>query len=364
MSGDNRQSVWTCMAAGGMAALAALLPAGPATAQPSRVALVIGNGAYTGFPPAPACPAAARAVAEKLRAAKYEVVERNDLTTGGFDGAVGDFITALARAPGATAFVYVCTRGASLNERPFLLPVSANLTRPTDLFTQGVLAKVMYDALARGSAGPAVVALDVVQTQTGALLTGFDGLAEGAGIDGLAAITVVEASASGAATPLADALAAVLDRPAVQNGQLVSAAQEQIAAAAGTSIAVVHQPKATGHMVGEQPPPPPPPAPPPPAPAPVAAAEPAAQPASPPPEPSPQAAAAPPPTMPEEHLMTYDDRRRIQEALRTLGYYTIQIDGIFGPETRAAIRKYQMQLMAEPTGRLTPEQAGLLVQGR
>lgn len=62
--------------------------------------------------------------------------------------------------------------------------------------------------------------------------------------------------------------------------------------------------------------------------------------------------------------MTLEDRRRIQEALRGLGYYTLAVDGIFGAETRAAIRKYQMQLMAQPTGRLTPEQAMRLVSGR
>lgn len=62
--------------------------------------------------------------------------------------------------------------------------------------------------------------------------------------------------------------------------------------------------------------------------------------------------------------MTLDDRRRVQEALRNLGYYSLPVDGVFGPETRAAIRKYQMQLMAEPTGRLTAEQATLLVSRR
>jgi peptidoglycan hydrolase-like protein with peptidoglycan-binding domain len=68
--------------------------------------------------------------------------------------------------------------------------------------------------------------------------------------------------------------------------------------------------------------------------------------------------------MPEEDLMTLEHRRRMQEALKLLGYYTGPLDGVFGPETRAAIRRFQMQTMAEPTGRLTPQQASRLATVR
>lgn len=68
--------------------------------------------------------------------------------------------------------------------------------------------------------------------------------------------------------------------------------------------------------------------------------------------------------MPEEDLMTLENRRRMQEALKLLGYYNGPLDGVFGPETRAAIRRFQMQVMAEPTGRLTPQQASRLATVR
>jgi hypothetical protein len=375
-------------------ALSGLVPT--ASAQPSRVALVVGNAAYTAQAPTPVCLTAARAVAEKLRGAGYDVVDRNDLTTGGFDGAVGDFSNRLIRSPGATAFVYMCTRGASLNDRAFLLPVSATLERPTDLFTQGVLAKSLYDTLQRNKVGTVVVALDIVAATGGPKVSGFDTIADGAPIDGLAAITVIGPGSSTVITPLAQALVTVLGRPTVDSVVFMSNVKEELASAPATnSIAVERQPKTAGLVVGEPPPPPPPPAvtpPPPPPPAvtpppppPVATVSPppstetsppaatpppseAVQPPPPPSAPSPPAPTAPPApplvVMPEEHLMTLEDRRRIQEALRNLGYYNIAVDGIFGPETRAAIRKYQMQLMAPATGRLTPEQASLLVSRR
>ena len=58
------------------------------------------------------------------------------------------------------------------------------------------------------------------------------------------------------------------------------------------------------------------------------------------------------------------DRRTVQTALARLGYYPGPIDGRFGPDTRAAIRRFQYELNAEMTGRLTATQASRLVSGR
>ena len=62
--------------------------------------------------------------------------------------------------------------------------------------------------------------------------------------------------------------------------------------------------------------------------------------------------------------MTEADRRRVQAALGTLGYYSDRVDGRFGPGTRAAIRRFQFEMRAEMTGVLTAEQASRLVAGR
>jgi len=59
--------------------------------------------------------------------------------------------------------------------------------------------------------------------------------------------------------------------------------------------------------------------------------------------------------------MSEQDRRLVQAALATIGYYSGRIDGAFGPETRAAIRRYQFEMKAEQTGFITGEQATKLV---
>ena len=224
----------------GLVSLGAIQSAGAQTAQ--RVALVLGNGAYAVQPPVPACPAAARAVADKLRAAGYDVVDRNDVSGGGFDAALADFSARLAKSPGVAAFVYICGRGASLNDRAFLLPISATLERPTDLFTQGVLVKAIYDAIVRSHAGPSVVALDVMPP-AGTKPTGFDSVAKGAASDGLAAITVFEASPARPAHRVGGDQCHTGRRGDDRERRIAESGSGEAGGTAATSIAVVRQPR-------------------------------------------------------------------------------------------------------------------------
>jgi peptidoglycan hydrolase-like protein with peptidoglycan-binding domain len=57
------------------------------------------------------------------------------------------------------------------------------------------------------------------------------------------------------------------------------------------------------------------------------------------------------------------DIKKVQEALRDKGYYTGQIDGILGPQTRAGIRQYQKSENLTVTGHLDAETAGKLGVG-
>jgi peptidoglycan hydrolase-like protein with peptidoglycan-binding domain len=45
-----------------------------------------------------------------------------------------------------------------------------------------------------------------------------------------------------------------------------------------------------------------------------------------------------------------------------LGYYSGRVDGAFGPESLAAIRRFQHELGAPMTGQLTVEQVARLLQ--
>jgi peptidoglycan hydrolase-like protein with peptidoglycan-binding domain len=73
----------------------------------------------------------------------------------------------------------------------------------------------------------------------------------------------------------------------------------------------------------------------------------------------------PPSVLPAEAEMSEADRRLVQAALQRLDYYKGPLDGIFGPLTRTAIRRFQRQdIGSEPTGHLTADQANRLAGPR
>ena len=60
--------------------------------------------------------------------------------------------------------------------------------------------------------------------------------------------------------------------------------------------------------------------------------------------------------------MSAADRRQIQTALARLGYDPGPVDGVFGPQTLAAIRRFQQAIGAEPTGVIKADEASRLVK--
>jgi len=76
------------------------------------------------------------------------------------------------------------------------------------------------------------------------------------------------------------------------------------------------------------------------------------------------AAPSPPSLLPAEAAMSAADRRQVQEALRRADFYKGPADGIFGPLTRAAIRRFQQDIRSDATGTLTADQANRLVAPR
>ena len=59
--------------------------------------------------------------------------------------------------------------------------------------------------------------------------------------------------------------------------------------------------------------------------------------------------------------MSKVDRMRVQDALDRRGYYKGPADGVFGPLTRAAIRRFQRDIGTATTGQLTAEEASRLI---
>ncbi len=345
--------------------LAWLTIAGPAAAAepspgPAHVALVIADSAYAGMPALPGCLASAHETAGVLSRAGFAVTERHDLSNGETDGAIAEFTARLAGPPAGTGVIYLCGYTTSFAGRAFVLPVSARLERETDVLTQGLLAGSLPATLARGGAAGGLVLLDLIAAPQAATPgAGLDALAAGGSAPAIGLVAALEPGGQ-AETPLAQTLAAAITPPTVQVGPVITGIEQALATTAGLKL-WVHLPPGEIFLVGAPPPP-----------APVVAAAPPTPPPTPPPPASPaQAATAqpplapPPPPLPEEERMTDADRRRLQGALVALGYYPGPVDGLFGPDTRAAFRRFQHELGAEMTGRLTgPQAQQLLARGK
>ncbi len=352
--------------AGSAAAPAAgAAPTAPPVAPPaSGIALVIGNASYSALPPLPACALSAHAVAAALRRLGFQVIEREDGALGQVDGVIGDFSSRLTAAPAAPAFAYLCGYAVGLGGRSFYLPASATLARPTDVLTQGVLVAPLLRVLAsRSRAG--VLALDLAARPDvpGPPDLGISGTGPVPAPLGL--IVVREAAAADAPTPLATGLVAGLAGPQVGTDALFTGLDARLAKAGPAAIVVtLHPPTPADFLAGA-----PVPAPPaaktaaqtPPATTPAPSAQASSQPASSQPASSQPASPRPPAPLPAEADMTDAQRRQVQTALSGLGYYDGTVDGIFGPDTRAAIRRFQHELHAPMTGILTAGQATTLV---
>jgi len=338
---------------------------GFAQEAPPRVALVVGNATHASLPALPACTASARAVAEALRALSFDVIERSDAGRGEFDAAIGSFARRLAARPGGTAFVYVCGYAVDFNGRAFLLPSSAVLDSKADVLTQGIIAKALQDSVARARSRAALLAFNLVAPPGERLPAAFGGLAEQAA-DALGLIAVTEPATGDEPTTLAAALQAELVAPGPEIGALLAALQRRLKAP-GAEVLALAGAHSTLSLV----------------PLPAPKTQPAAElpPTTVPREAMPAGTAAPTSRdaavapvrqasparpavepLPDEPGLTDSDRRRIQAALAMLGYYGGRVDGLFGPETRTAIRRWQFEIRAETTGIITGAQATRLLE--
>jgi hypothetical protein len=312
-----------------LAIIAGPLTTPDAWAEPARAALIIGNATYASLPGIPACRKSANTLSAALRALGFQVSERQDPSTGGIDAGISEFSDHLA-AGGNAGFVYICGYATDFNDRTFVLPTTARIERPSDVLTQGALAKSMLGPMSHDAATVGVVVFDLMPKPDGPLKLGLDALAALPVPDGVGIVAATEAAPGDNPTPLATALVAALSGPQVRTEGLLATVQTQLA---GSSMAV-HVPVHPGFLAG----------------APPGSAV-AAAPVS----------AVPAGKLPDETLMTEADRRAVQVALTRLGYYGSPVDGRFGPETRAAIRRYQHEIGGETTGRLTADDATRLV---
>jgi uncharacterized caspase-like protein len=314
----------------------------PARSESSRIALVIANSQYANFPAVSRCVPAAAMARDSLRAKGFEVIDRSNLGRGEFDTAIGLLARRAAAAPPAVAVVYYCGYAADFNNRSFLLPVSAVLTRDNDLLSQGILVKSVIESLRRTPDSAGLVLLDVFQSSDVAS-SRMGRLAEHLPASSFAVIAAGNDPNGEGATALALGLRDELSATDAGVNSVTNGLQRRLAKEPVTAQVIAAT--ADAALAAERRP----------------ASPPAASVASPPP-PQPSFKTAPQQhVMVDEDQMSDSDRRQVQTVLANIGYYSGRIDGTFGPETRAAIRRYQFEIKAELTGRLTAEQATKLV---
>jgi len=102
----------------------------PAQAE-KRVALVIGNSAYRHATELPNPSRDARAVAAKLKAARFNVISGLDLDRRGFDVVLRDFSRKVADAD--VALLFYAGHGLQVSGRNYLVPIDAKLEHERDL---------------------------------------------------------------------------------------------------------------------------------------------------------------------------------------------------------------------------------------
>jgi hypothetical protein len=320
------------------------------------MALVISNGRYASMPALARCSASAATARDALRGRGFEVMERSDLGRGEFDTSIGALARRLASAPSGLGVLYYCGYALEFNGRWFLLPASATIARDYDVLTQGIIAKSLVDSLSRAQESTGFVVLDVFQPPGASAPAGLGGLAEQMRPSKFAVIGASNDGTGDGPTAASLALRDQAGEGEVSPDTFMSGMRRRLSKAAAVTVYFVPAiERSAVEPVGRRDASPLAASVAPPAPAATAV-----HPAPPPPEPSVVALPVVPPqrlTMADEDQMSEQDRRRIQTMLATMGYYSGRIDGTFGPETRAAIRRYQFEIKSEMTGRLNAEQA-------
>ena len=127
---------------------AALFGAAPALAE-SRIALVIGNGAYQSAPVLANPPNDASDVAESLKSLGFKVTLGVNLDQAGMHRAVADFGRDSAAAD--VSLFYYGGHGLQVSSHNYLIPVDAQLRTIDDIERQTIHFDEVLDAQAKGS---------------------------------------------------------------------------------------------------------------------------------------------------------------------------------------------------------------------
>src|SRR4030081_3210184 len=139
------------------------LSSATAQQQEKRIALVVGNGAYTKATLATAANDAVL-IAQTLQAAGFDVVGARDLDGDTLRRSFRDFIQkAEASGPGTVAMVYLAGYGMQLAGENYFIPVDSSLSRDVDIPIEGLRISDYDRQLAALPLKASIVVLDAAR---------------------------------------------------------------------------------------------------------------------------------------------------------------------------------------------------------
>ena len=143
-----------------LAALALTIACESALAE-NRMALVIGNSAYETVTALPNPANDARAMAELLTAAGFDVVSAPNLSQSGMRQAIANFAgTVSGKGADTVAFVFYAGHGLQVEGENYLVPVDARIQRESDVALQGLRLTDVMNALGSVPTKARIVVLD------------------------------------------------------------------------------------------------------------------------------------------------------------------------------------------------------------
>lgn len=127
----------------------------------NRMALVIGNSAYKTVTALPNPANDAKAMAELLRSAGFDVLSEADLSRSGLRHAIREFAAQVAlKGPDTVALVYYAGHGLQIEGENYLIPVDAQIQREADVAIEAMRLADVMSALAETPSRTRIVILD------------------------------------------------------------------------------------------------------------------------------------------------------------------------------------------------------------
>ncbi len=144
-----------------MVAAASLLWTGAVAHAESRMALVIGQSAYRAVTPLPNPANDAKAMAQLLGEAGFEVTSAPDLSQNAMRQAVSDFAAQVAaKGPDTVALVFYAGHGMQIDGENFLVPIDIDPKREADIPLQAVRLNDILNTLTSVPSRMRLVLLD------------------------------------------------------------------------------------------------------------------------------------------------------------------------------------------------------------